>query len=231
MDFTTICGTVFENKVYVISTQTKECLKCFADKYFSDDAKVIFYDEFYIKNEYRLIETNVVSKAMLKEIFSLIYPSLVFVQTYFGYTNDSIYKAIETEILRVWGDNVLMSYTQLSEQLAYIPVERIKNIFSQNSDFIWNRAGEFAQIGKFDIAKDEVSKVISFVEREVLLHEYVSILDTPLGEIPARNHQLTTTAIHNAIYYTCLDANYDKLGKIITRKGNGVNALHIMMEY
>lgn len=45
------CGMFFGDNVYPISVETKKRIKETADSYFSDGAQVIFYAEFYVKNE------------------------------------------------------------------------------------------------------------------------------------------------------------------------------------
>jgi len=53
----------------------------------------------------------------------------------------------------------------------------------------------------------------------------------PLGEIKERNHELSITAVHNAVFRICLADEFDKNGKIITRKGDMLDARSIMKNY
>ncbi|MPN56292.1 hypothetical protein SDC9_203978 [bioreactor metagenome] len=53
----------------------------------------------------------------------------------------------------------------------------------------------------------------------------------PLSEIQERNYELSITAIHNAVFRICLSDKYDKNDKIITRRGDTLDALTIMKEY
>jgi len=74
-------------------------------------------------------------------------------------TRESAHSVIESEILRVWGDDVLMTCERLAERLTHIPVERIKRALGQNADFIWNGRGEYTHIGRFAVDKSFSYKI------------------------------------------------------------------------
>jgi hypothetical protein len=225
------CGTVFDGKVYVVSTQTKEQIKELAEDYFADGAQAIFFAEFYAKNENWLFEANVVSENMLIDILRRLFPKLSFTHIYFGYTDASVFAALEGEILRVWGDDVLLTYDQLAKRLRYIPLERIKSYLAQNGDFVWNSVETFSHISRIEITDEERQIIRETAVRECNTCGYVSIVDLPLGEIEEYNYELSITAVHNAVYRICLLDKFEKKGKIITRKGDDFDALTIMKEY
>ena len=60
---------------------------------------------------------------------------------------------------------------------------------------------------------------------------YASIARLPFGEIKERNYDLSVIAVHNAVFRICLSDKFDKSGKIITRKGDTLDALTIMKDY
>ena len=225
------CGTTFDGKVYVVSAQTKERVRELAEEYFAGGAQVIFFDEYYAKNENWLFEASVISKDMFVRILFTLFPRLLFTQTYFGYIDAPIFAALESEILRAWGDNVLLTYKQLAERLQYIPLDRIKNALGQNGDFIWNSIETFSHISQIDITNEEREAIQEAAVQKCNASGYASITDLPFGEIGARNCELSITAVHNAVYRICLSDKFDKKGKIIARKGNVVDALTIMKEY
>jgi len=225
------CGMLFEGKVYIVSSEAKEYINGLGEEYFKSGAKIIFYGEFYAKNERWLFEKSIISEEMLEKVFRQLFPSYIFTQTYFGFMNVSVYKAIESEILRVWGDDILLSYEQISERLTYVPIKRIKDIMGLNNDFIWNSIGIFSHISRIEITEEEREVICEIAANECSSHGYVSISDIPLEEIKGRNYELSITAIHNAVYRICLAEMFDKNGKIITRKGDKLDALTIMKEY
>lgn len=229
--YITACGMTFDGKVYAVSVLAKERIKRLSEDYFSDGAQAIFFAEFYAKNESWLFEASVVSEDMLIDILRKLFPKLSFTQTYFGYTNASIFAVLEGEILRVWGDDVLRTYDQLAERLRYIPLERIRYTLGQNGDFIWNSVETFSHVSRIEITDEERQVIREAALRECNSRGYASIADMPFGEIEGRNFGLSFTAVHNAVYRICLSDKFDIRGKIVTRKGDTLDALTIMKNY
>lgn len=225
------CGITFNGKVYAVSAQTKERIKRLAEDYFSAGAQAIFFAEFYTKNESWLFEASVVSEDMLIEVLRKLFPKLSFKQTYLGHTDASIFTVLEGEVLRVWGVDVLRTYGQLAEKLRYIPLERIKFALGQNSNFIWNSVETFSHVSKIEITDEDRQVISEAAFRECNSRGYVSIAELPFGEIVERNYQLSSTAVHNAVYRICLSDKFDIQGKIVTRKGDTLDALTIMKNY
>lgn len=225
------CGTTFDGKVYAVSAQAKERIRGLSEDYFADGAQAIFFAEFYAKNENWLFEASVVSEDMLIDILRRLFPKLSFTQTYFGYTDASVFAALEGEILRVWGDDVLLTYGQLSERLQYIPIERIKSALCQNGDFIWSSVETFSHVSRIEITDEERQVIRETTVRKCNARGYASITDLPFGEIEERNYELSITAVHNAVYRICLSDKFDIKGKIIAYKGDVFDALTLMKKY
>lgn len=231
MSYIEACGTTYDGKVYVVSAAVKERIQKLVDSYLAEGAQSIFFAEFYTKNEDWLFEASVVSEHMLIVVLREILPNLSFTQTYCGYTSVSVFTVLEEEILRVWGGDVLLTYSQISERLPYIPLERIKQGLGQNGDFIWNSTETFTHISRIEITDNEREDVRITAVKECSARGYASVTDLPYCEIEERNYELSITAVHNAIYRICLSDTFDKRGKIITRKGDVFDALTIMKEY
>ena len=225
------CGTTYDGKVYPVSAETKERIKELAEEYFSDGAQAIFFAEFYTKNEKWLFEASVVCEEMLIDILRGLFAKLSFTQTYFGYTDASVSAALEGEILRVWGGDVLLTYGQLAERLRYIPLERIKSLLGQKSDFIWNGVETFSHISRVEITEEARQAIREAAVRECTSSGYASIADLPLDEIKERNCELSITALHNAVFRICLADKFDIRGKIVARKGEAFDAYAIMKKY
>ena len=225
------CGTMYEDKVYVVSTGAKGRIKELVEDYFADGAKVIFFAEFFVRNESWLFESNIVSADMLIIILKKLFSKLSFTQTYFGYMDFAIPLVLVNEILRVWGSDTVLTYEQLANRLQYIPLDRIKSVLRQNGDFIWNSVRTFSHVDRIEITNEERDAIRAAAVLACSDHGYVSVADLPLGEIEGRNYELSVTAVHNAIYRICLSTGFDKKGKIIMCKGTGFNALTIMQEY
>jgi predicted RNA-binding protein YlqC (UPF0109 family) len=225
------CGIESNNKMFIVSAKIKERIKTIANDYFESGAQAIFYEEFFNKNEKWLIEASVVTEDILLRVFAQIYQEMVFTKTFFGITQDTVETAIKNEIFRIWGDSVLVNYNQIAERLTYIPFTRIKHTFASNREFIWNSEETYTHVNKVIITQDEKEAVSRAVKKECAVHGYASMSNLPLREITERNHELSVSAIQSAVYSICLSDEYDKKGKIITKKGKALNALEIMKMY
>jgi hypothetical protein len=226
-------GTLFEGKVYVIQTDATERIKNVIDSAIKDCTEIIFYGAFYEQNEDWLFPARIISDEMLKNTLMNLFPHFVHKKNYFTFELQSGTELvrIECEVLRVWGDDVLLSYEQLSERLPYIPIDKIKYVLSQSGDFIWNSEGVYANISKVDITDEEHASITDFVARAYLKDGYASLSDIPIGEIAERNFELSFTAVQNAAFAIVLADKYDKRGKIVIRKGDILDALSIMKEH
>jgi len=224
-------GTTYAGKVYPVLEETKIRIKENADDYFAKGAQIIFFTEFYAKNMNWLYNASVVAEDMLIGIFREMFPTLSFTQTYFSRIDFSLSVIMEREILRVWGNELFLTYDQLAERLQFIPLERIKSCLAQNADFIWTSMETYSHIKRIHIEKEECETIRQFTAEGCNSNGYVSALDLPIGEIRERNHELSITAVHNAVFRICLSGEFDKIDKIITKKGETLNALTIMKDY
>lgn len=227
------CGIFFNGKVYVIGNEIESRIRNNIDLAVSSDVEIIFYSSFYSQHEEWLLAGGVISEEMLKEILVKMYPKYVHKTKYFSPNagNGTELSKIKREILRVWGSDVMLNYEQLSERLPYIPLDKIKYVLAQNGDFIWNATGVYTHVSKVDVTDEECVAITNYVEVACQRDGYVSLSDVPLEEIAERNYELTFTAIHNAVFEIVLSDKYDRRGKIITRKGDTLDALTIMKEY
>ncbi|GHS97047.1 hypothetical protein AGMMS50276_16440 [Synergistales bacterium] len=229
------CGTLFNGKVYVVLAETKDQIRSLVDEALVNGTEIIFYSAFYEKHKDWLFTGGVVSEDVLRNILAELYQFTQITHKTNYFTNRTRGGAerakIEREIIRVWGDGVLLNYSQLAERLPYIPFDKIKQFLGQSGDFVWNSAETFTHISKIGIAKQERVDIIELTHKICAERGYISLIDIPLGEIEDKNYELTITAIHNAVFRLCLSENFEKHGKIVTRKGDKLNALEIMKEY
>ncbi|MCI8423045.1 MAG: hypothetical protein HFF50_05895 [Lawsonibacter sp.] len=225
------CGIICDEKVYAISSGARKSIRDTAASYFSGGAQVIFYDEFYKKNESWLFKENVVSEDILTKIVLDLFPHFFFTRTYFGTVQASIADVLEREILRVWGNDILLTYTELSERLPYIPLERIKGFLAQNHDFIWNSAETFSHLSRVEIRAEDREAIQAAAAEKCSIDGYTTFLELPLEEVRAQNDTLSISAVYSAVYRTCLQDQYDRNGKIIVRRGDTFDAVEIMKAY
>jgi hypothetical protein len=232
-------GTEFDGKIFALSAKTKQAIKAIADDYFEQGGQAIFYEAFFEKHEPFLVGASVISEDMLKSVFRKLYKSKYFChETFFGDTLYNINVIITNEILRVWENDGVLSYLQIAERLPFIPYWRIKSVFGQNGDFVINRRGrgdsdgECIHISRIDISEEEKTAIRDAVEKQCNAHRYASLASIDITEIAERNFELSLPAMQTAAFQICCDSDrYERRGKIVTRKGENVDALYIMQEH
>ena len=225
-------GTLFDGKVYVIGNEIERRIQNKVDLAISGGAEIIFYNSFYGRHEEWLFAGSVISEEMLKEILVKLYPKYTHKANYFSRAgNGTEISKIKSEIMFVWGSDVILNYEQLSERLPYTPFDKIKYALAQNGDFIWNATEVYTHVGKVDLTDEECAGIVDYVAVACRTDGYASLSGVPLGEIEERNYELTLTAIHNAVFGIVLADKYDRRGKIITRKGDILDAITIMKEH
>ena len=227
------CGTFFDGKVYVIESEIERRIQSKVDLSISGGAEIIFYNAFYSRYEEWLFAGSVISEKMLKDILVKLYPKYTHKANYFSSKDRNVTELakIRSEIMRVWGSDVVLKYEQLSERLPYIPLDKIKYVLAQNGDFIWNATEVYTHVGRVDVSDEECAAIADYVAVACRTDGYASLSDVPLGEIVERNYKLTLTSIHNAVFGIVLADKYCRRGKIITRRGDTLDAITIMKEH
>ncbi len=223
-------GMLSDGKVFVISSDIISKIKNKIDSAFSEGTEVIFYNSFYEQNENWLFEGSVVSEDVLKCLLTKLYPNYNHRMNYF--TQKAISGSepliIKQELLRVWGDDILLNYQEITERLQYIPLDKIKSVMAQNSEFIWNAREEYTHIDKVDVTAQEYADIADYVAEACKTTGYCSLSGIPLDDIKERNYQLTITAIHTAVFDLVLAYLYERRDKIVTPKGQSIDAFALM---
>jgi hypothetical protein len=227
-----LCGTLFEGKVYVVGKETESRLKEEIDAEVVSGTEIIYYANFYARHESWLFAGSVISEGMLKEMLKTLYPAYHHRASYFSTkrNNGTELSIIKSEIMRVWNGDTLLSYEQISGRLPYIPLDKIKLVFAQNGDFIWNSPGVYTHIGMIDISDEEQAGIENYVANACRTAGFASMSNVPLSVIEEHNNGLSLTAIQNAVFAIVLSGEYEKRGRIITRNGDSLDALILMKE-
>jgi len=227
-----LCGTLFEGKVYVVGKETASRLKEEIDAEVFSGAEIIYYSNFYGRHESWLFAGRVISEVMLKDMLKTLYPAYTYKASYFSTkrNNGTELSIIKREIMRVWNGDILLNYEQISARLPYIPLDKIKYVLVTNGDFIWNSTEVYSHTGMVDISDEERAAIEDYVANACQTAGFASMSDVPLSAIEDHNNELSLTAIHTAVFAIVLSGKYEKRGKIITRKGNTLDALILMKE-
>ena len=121
-----LCGTLFEGKVYVVSEETKSRLKEEINAKVDSGLEIIYYSKFYDRHESWLFAGEVISEAMLKHIIQTLFPEFSYKARYFSTNkNNGTELSAEKEILRVWNGDVLLNLNRLLRACLIYPSTKL----------------------------------------------------------------------------------------------------------
>lgn len=227
------CGGIFNGKVFLIKEDTINKIRDIVDMEIKNGTEVIFYNEFFEKHERWLYSNSIISAEILKELLIKLYPKFIHKLNYFS---TSI--RIETELIkigkeikRVWAEEIKLNFKKLEILLPYIPIDKIKYTLSQDSYFIWESSETYTNIDKIEINDENFDDIRQHVAKLYQSKGFASLNDIPIEHLLEGNPGISLTAMQSGIFSKVLSQQYDKKGKIITRKGYKLNAYTILKEY
>ncbi len=225
-------GFLFDEKVYLIKDEEKCHIKDRLKKYEDQGINIVYFNELYDLNFEEYDTGKIISPCMLKKIIQKLCPQYSFRNNYLAFRKNNIKetKLVHDDILRVWGDNLLRTFTELSVKLPLIPYDKIKNVLSQSSDFLWNCNETYVRKEHVYIPEDEFKHIVNYIEEKLNTIDRVSFDELPLSNIRELNSQLSETALDNALY-TMLEDRYDRNNKVITKKGESQNTYAAVVKY
>ena len=208
------------DKVYLIDDETKERIFFCVQEYL-ESAHVIFYDLFFQCHQKWLTKGCIYDEAMLQVVLRELCPDLYYQKQYFGKVQGSMARVIEDELLYIWGDQTFWTYEMLEKRL-YIPLERIKTALTGSHSFLWVKEGTFALLSHVKIRKETKKAIQEEAAARMAKAGFLHITEISIEDIVADNYELETksnSALYDAMYYLCLEEDYD-------RKGNGLTPKH-----
>jgi hypothetical protein len=223
-----LIGIRHGEKVFVISSAGRKSLAELLDRLISEDNRLFYYDEFYDIHADLLLAMHIFSSELLKTVLYNILPSLRYSRSYFA-TEGKV--TLESEMLRCYETAVCLSYEQFKANLSYVPLDKIKQILAQNSDFIWVHTGVYTHSSKVEIDWSEWHAVENKVMSEITEHGYTSLASFDVSASLELNPDLSETAVKNGLYQVCLADRYEKRGVIITLKGTALNSVDVFEDY
>ena len=154
-----VIGIRHGDKIFVISSSGKKGLIELINHLVAEGHRVFYYDEFYdIHADY--------SAELLKTVLISFSPSLHYSRVYFSVTSSV---SLESEVLRCYETAVCLSFEQLKEKLQYVPLDKIKQVLAQNSDYIWVKTGVYTHTSKLKIDEIEQQAIWRRIEEEMLI--------------------------------------------------------------
>lgn len=225
-------GVSIDGKIYIFSKELLEMLGSVIDEIFQTGVTVIFLNAFMEKKEEWLKENHIVSEQILKEVLKQCRPHLYFGQNIITSGNRiTEHEAVVAEIHRVAGAQAIVYFTDLTEQLIYIPPEKIAWSLSASDEFVWISEGKYFRMCHFIYNNEDAEEILNFVSEECDSKGYASITGIPMNRISEENYELSTTALYSAVYNAILKGRYYLNGKILSTVQHGVDITVLLKAY
>ncbi len=225
-------GMEFEGKIYVVSQEALNCIYNAFQSAENQGVLIIYFEEFYNENEDWLYEGHIMSAEMLREIVINAFKSYKSKRNFIVLSNEKYTElaAIDFEISRIWGKSILQTFDALKNKLPYVPLDKIKYTLSYGSKFFWNSFETYAHRDLFVITDLQIEQIKSFVLTECEKNGTVQFDDIPLEEVKSENYELSETALYD-ILFSFIENDFDKNGKVITRKGEKVDITTTLVQF
>ena len=226
-------GILSESKVYFFSHKLYEDLVQMAQELFGVGHQVIYYEKLFEKNSDWLIEQNILSEVLLKDIFVKESQGFFVGRNFLVNSTERIneFDAVESELKRVWGDNAIHSYQELYDLLPYIPEEKIRQILSRSNQFVWSSLEHFAWIERVIISDNEKQTIVDYVNEKCDSVGFATISEVPLEQIEEENYELSINAIYDAVYNIVLKDRFILKGRILTKDQSNTDIWELARSY
>lgn len=204
---------------YLIAQDVKDWLQFIVTLYLGK-SEVIFYEAFFARNQEKLTKAHIFNEQILQAVFEEIFPRFHYGKVYFGKAQGAVPDVVRHEILDIWGEKTLWTYEQLEERL-YIPLDAIKQVLGQQREFLWVAEGTYTHISRVNIDNEVKEKLRQEAQNLAQGKDFWSIKELPVDDVLAANYELetkTNSAIYDAVYALCLEADFDRKGDTLTRK-------------
>ena len=227
-----VVGFKVEDKVFVISDETIDFLKSVVEKYAGAGTQVFFYDALMVKEYDELMENQISSENMLKELLMKHCPGYTFSKNFMAVgPKQTEMEAVVSEVKRVWGEGLLRTFEELDEMLPMVPLDKIKYMLSYSDLFVWNSQETYAYVDNVVISDEEADAIVGFVRSKCEINGFASLSDVPLGAIAEVNYELSNTALYAAIYNRVLHKKFTLNGKILTFPGKSLSAVFLVKTF
>ena len=225
-------GTLIDGKIFVFGKAFLTELLNRLNVIFSNGIGAIFLEPFMEKNSEWLENNYITNTELLREILLRNYQKFYYGQNMITQgERKTEQEAIVSEIHRVSGGSNVIWFSDLCDQLEYIPADKIAWSLSASDDFVWISEGKYFVMKFFLIDDNEATEICNYVASECADNGYASISDLPFGEIPEKNYELSVTALHSAVFIAVLKGHYNLNGKILTYEENSMDLCSLLKKY
>ena len=232
---------LYDGKAYLpdamLSPEKKEKLLGYIKDKFSSGCDAIYYSALFSEFEEDFRGERIYTPEMLKTYLSYINQGDFVLQRSYLAKDYTVQMNPEDEIreyLKEAGGPVEVS--KLSEDLSYIPEQKIKFALSTNGDFVWNAIGVYFLEGCVHFSNSELEWISQFIEggiedRDFVAgNELVDAVYVHFPDIKEMYQQITPVGMRNVIGYKLKD-RFSFNGNIISKYGEELSMAEVYAKY
>lgn len=225
-------GFEFCGKVYLIAEDSMNALVKEISGYKDQGTNIIYYEQIYDLNANKYFEEKIVSADMLKALLKHLMPEFKYKANYLALSSEkqTELELICNDIIRVWGNDTLQTFDELSLKLPLIPIDKIKFALSQQPAFVRNYAKTYLQADWFNTDEQEIKRLIDYIEEECEEHGKASIDEIPFDNLKATNPDFSDTALVTC-FCKLVDNRFERSARILTRKGASKDTYTAVIEF
>jgi hypothetical protein len=209
-------GISHGEKIYVIPSAGKLRLADLINKLFVEGHRLFYYKEFYKTYLEFMQEMNIFTPDLLRTVLRNI-PFPFYYYRHYCVTDKEING--ESEILRCYETNSILSWEEAKVKLPFIPLSKIKHTVVYNDNFLRVSNGVFAHISTVVIDDNDIYKARKKIENQILQHGFASLAMIDVSASLELNPCLSEYTAKKGLFQSFFAKDYEKRGNIIMKKG------------
>lgn len=221
-------GFEYENKIYVLSEETKDFLKGVVDDIRKDGFHLVYYKELYNAFSEQLSANKITSADMLKTVLETVAPDMIFRKLYASFSKDA---SLVDDIIHAYGDDIYIDYHEIKRRLPYADFNQIRLTCSRSNEFVSMGDEVYALSERITLSEDDIENARKSIERDVADKNFAKLVSIDVYESECMNPGISVYALQTLLFDRFLTENYDRKRSIITRKGTEIRVYDVMKEF
>ncbi len=225
-------GIEFSGKIYVVQTETIKHIISVLNQQIESGRGIFYYESVFLVNEEWMFDERIVSEEMLKTILIKEYPMFQYKSGYFLAQKHHCTEkeALIRDISFVWGNHTLRTFSELSEELPYVPLSKIKYALTAGEEFVWNSFETYTRIERFIISESQLKEIEAKATALCDEKGSASFEEIIPDDVVAENFELSETAL-NDIVFSYISNLFSRRSKAVTRKGENSDIISQLEKY
>lgn len=221
-------GLEYEDKIYVLSKETKEFLRKSIENIREKEYHLVYYEELYNTFSEQLSADKIFSAAMLKTVLEAVVPEMFFYKAYACFSKDD---SLVDDIIHAYGDDIYIDYHEIKSRLPYVDLYQIRLTCSRSSEFVSMGDEVYALSRKISLSKNDIEAARRSIEEDITENNFSKLGNIDVYESECMNPGINASALQTLLFDRHLSEDYDRKRSIITRKGAEIRVYDVMKKF